>query len=151
MGDEGAGSAAFQRKSSSPRPAPSLALSIQFLPQSIIEQWVFARTMDEVSVSDILILNLRQTAMVLEEIMEIYESFDENKKRECGRDVQSVVQQTLVSLKMDSLSVALNGLKLLELISSTHAPEFLSSLDDIFPVLLVSLLPSPFSLSLSLS
>jgi hypothetical protein len=107
--------------------------------------------MDEVSVSDILILNLRQTAMVLEEIMEIYESFDENKKRECGRDVQSVVQQTLVSLKMDSLSVALNGLKLLELISSTHAPEFLSSLDDIFPVLLVSLLPSPFSLSLSLS
>jgi hypothetical protein len=86
---------------------------------------------------------------VLEEILEIYESFDEEKRRECGRDVVTIIKQTLSNLKVDSLSVTLNALKLLELISALHSQEFLSSLDELFPILLVGVPPLPYLLYLT--
>lgn len=79
-------------------------------------------------------------ATILEEILEIYESFDEERRRDCFHDIPLMVQQILTSLKMDSLSVALTALKLLEMFSTQHAQQFLSSIEDLFNALLVSTL-----------
>lgn len=83
-------------------------------------------------------------ATVLEEILEIYESLDEMRRKECSPDIPLMIQHILISLKMESLSVALTALKLLEMFSTLHAQGFLLSIDDLFTTLLVSLLSLSF-------
>jgi hypothetical protein len=105
------------------KPLPKV-LDVEFLPQSLIEEWLLARSAGDVS-------------SVLEEVSLVYSSIAPAKRLRYTKDVPKVVKQTLHSLKLDDLAVTVNGLQLLEVVAEDHATEFVPDLSLVFPAIQV--------------
>ena len=99
-------------------------LHISFIPQSMCEEWLLARTPEDL-------------AGVLEEVGLVYSSISPVDRLRYSRDVSRVVRQTLHSLKSDNLHVTVNGLRLLEMLGEDHASEFVPDLSVLFPAVQV--------------
>lgn len=101
-------------------------LDIEFIPQSMVEEWLLARSADDMS-------------NVLEEVTLVYSSIPHSKRLRFSRDIPKIVKQTLHSLKLDDLAVIVNGLLLLEMLAEDHATEFVPDLSLVFPAIQVCL------------
>lgn len=100
----------------------SKTLSIEFLPQSMTEEWLLARSSADV-------------ANILEEVYLVYQSISYDKRLRYSADVSKVVRQTIKSMQSDDLPVLINGLQLLEVVAEDHANDFISDLGILFPVI----------------
>lgn len=75
---------------------------------------------------------------MLAEVAMIYSELDERKRLDCTLDIQKIIKQTLISLKLNYTNVVLQGIKLLESIAVHHSSIFLQELPIIFAQLKVS-------------
>lgn len=71
--------------------------------------------------------------MVLDGIILMYVSLNENEKNKASSDVSKITRQTLSTLRFETTAVIVNSLKLLEALASDHANEFIPDLGTIFP------------------
>ena len=62
----------------------------------------------------------------------IYLSLGDEKRAGCGSDVPKIIKQTLISLKLDHVSVITHGLKLLEALVTIHASIYIPDLPMLF-------------------